>query len=292
MALIRTLDEAAALVPDGATLATTGQTEMAPMAFGRALVRRGVRDLDIVVVPTGGGILVDMLIGAGCVRSLEFAQMAMGEYGQCPNFRRRVQEGRLVVRDHVCSAILGALRAGGMGIPFMPARGIIGTDYLRVRPDFAVTANPFGAPDDERIVLVPAIRPDIGVFHAFAADRHGNALVDASQNIQILAAACRRVIVTAERLVDGDLALEPRTLPLVSGLYVDTVVPAPRGAHPTGAPGLYEPDDRAIRDYLAAARSDAAFAAYLDELVRRPGSEDAYLQRVGVAAPQPAATPL
>ncbi|MFN8556261.1 MAG: CoA-transferase [Dehalococcoidia bacterium] len=285
MARVCTLDEAAALVPNGATFATTGQVEMSPVAFARALIRRGLRDLDVVVVPTGGGLIVDLLIGAGSVRSVEFAQMAMGEYGMCPNFRRAVQAGAIRVRDHVCSALLSALQAGGMGIPFIPARGIIGTDYLRARPDFTVMDNPYGGPDDERIVLVPAIRPDVGVFHAFAVDRFGNALVESSQNIQILAAACRFVVATAERVVEYDLTEEPRTLPLVSGLHVDAVVPAPRGAHPTSVAGLYDRDDAHVRRYLAAARSDETFAAYLDEFVRAPGGEATYQERVGLAVP-------
>jgi glutaconate CoA-transferase subunit A len=282
MAHIRDLDGAAALVPDGACLAITGQVEMAPVAFARALARRGVRDLDVVVVPTGGGIAVDLLIGAGCVRSVECAQMAMGEYGACPNFRRFVQEGRLTVRDHVCSALLGALQAAGMGLPFMPARGVIGTDYLRVRPDFRVIENPYGGPDDARIVIVPAIRPDVGVFHAYVADRYGNVLVEPQQNIQLLAAASRFVIATAERVVDEDLTETPRTLPLVSGLHVDVVVPVPRGAHPTGVPGLYPPDEAHIRRYLAAASTQEGFAAYLDEFVYAPGGEETYARRVGL----------
>jgi len=284
VARIQDLESAAALVPDGVRLAVTGQVEMAPVAFARALVRRGVRDLDVVVVPTGGGIAVDLLIGAGCVRSVECAQMAMGEYGACPIFRRFVQEGRLTVRDHVCSALLGALQAAGMGLPFMPARGIIGTDYLRVRPDFKVIENPYGGPGDERIVLVPAIAPDVGVFHAYAADRFGNVLVEPQQNIQLLAAASRLVIATAEQVVDHNLAETPRTLPLVSGLHVDVVVPAPHGAHPTGVPGLYPPDEAHLRCYLAAAATDDGFATYLDEFVHRPDGEVGYARRVGLLA--------
>jgi len=284
VAPIYDLDRAASLVPDGARLVITGQVELAPVAFARALARRGARALGAGAVPTGGGIAVDLLIGAGCVRSVECAQMAMGEYGACPNFRRFVQDGRLLVRDHVCSALLGALQAAGMGLPFMPARGIIGTDYLRVRPDFRVIDNPYGGPDDAHIVIVPAIRPDVGVFHAYAADRHGNVLVEPQQNIQLLAAASRLEIATAARVVAEDLTETPRTLPLVSGLHIDVVVPAPRGAHPTGVPGLYPADEAHIRHYLAAAAADDSFAAYLDAFVRAPGGEEAYARRVGLLA--------
>ena len=93
------LAEAAAVVKDGDYVAIAGNMEMAPMAFVRALARRGARTLRLVTVPTGG-INVDLLIGAGAVASVEFAQMTFGEHGLAPNFRRRVQEGRLATYDH------------------------------------------------------------------------------------------------------------------------------------------------------------------------------------------------
>src|SRR5579875_1890970 len=199
MAEILTLDDAAALVRNGMSVAITGQTEMAPAAFARALVRNGVRDLDLIVVPTGGGYAVDLLLGAGCARSVEFAQIAFGEYGLCPSFRRLAQEGRIVTRDHVCNALLSALQAAAMGIPFIPVRGLIGTDYLRVRPDFKVVPNPYGVENDR----------DIGFFHGDKADRDGNVLVDPAQNCALLAQAATVAIATVEEIVDENLLDTP-----------------------------------------------------------------------------------
>lgn len=93
------LAEAAAMVKDGDDVAIAGNMEMAPMAFVRELARRGVKGLRLVTVPTGG-INVDLLVGAGALASVEFAQVSLGEYGMAPNFRRWVQEGRLTTRDH------------------------------------------------------------------------------------------------------------------------------------------------------------------------------------------------
>jgi glutaconate CoA-transferase subunit A len=175
-----------------------------------------------------------------------------------------------------------------MGLPFMPARGIIGTDYQRVRPDFTVIENPYGGPQDREIALVPALTPGVAVFHAVAADRQGNALVEPQQNVALFAAASRLVICTAERIVEGDLTAAPRTLPLVSGLHVSVVVEAPGGAHPTGATGLYPADAEHIRHYLAAARTEEGFATYLREFVLEPPALTDYLERVGMERLGPA----
>jgi glutaconate CoA-transferase subunit A len=94
------LADAAAMVHDGDYVCIAGNMEMAPMAFVRELVRRGAKDLRVVAMPTGG-INLDLLVGVGALASLEFAQMSMGEYGLAPNFRRAVEAGRLVTRDHI-----------------------------------------------------------------------------------------------------------------------------------------------------------------------------------------------
>jgi glutaconate CoA-transferase subunit A len=68
------------------------------MALVRALIKRGVRDLHLITVPSGG-LAVDMLIGAGCVRSLETSEVMLGEGGFAPHFARTVQEGVVGIQD-------------------------------------------------------------------------------------------------------------------------------------------------------------------------------------------------
>lgn len=92
---ILTIPEAAALVPDGASVGITGLT---PMALVRALIRRGARDLHLVGVPTGG-LATDMLIGAGCVRSLEVSGVQLGENGFAPHFSRAALDGSVAIHD-------------------------------------------------------------------------------------------------------------------------------------------------------------------------------------------------
>lgn len=86
---------AAALVPDGAAVGITG---LSPMALVRELVRRGAHDLHLIGVPTGG-LAADLLIGAGCVRSIECSGVQLGEHGFAPHFSRAVHDGSLRVYD-------------------------------------------------------------------------------------------------------------------------------------------------------------------------------------------------
>lgn len=93
------LSEAVSAVPSGSKVAIGGAMAMSPMAAVREMVRQGKADLDLVAVPIGG-INVDMMVGAGCVRTVESPQISLGEYGMAPNFRRAVEAGRIRPREH------------------------------------------------------------------------------------------------------------------------------------------------------------------------------------------------
>ena len=147
----------------------------------------------------------------------------------------------------------------------MPVRGLVGSDSLRVRSDFKVLRNPYGNDD---IVVVPAIVPDVAVFHAFRADRSGNVLADRNQDNWLLAQSARTVVVTVEELVaDGGLVTGSFD-PVVSAIHITAIVHAPGGAHPTACPGYYDSDPAHLREYLSSARDDTSFATYLDRYVR------------------------
>src|ERR1700736_3905226 len=82
------LAEAAALIPSGATLGLGGlMLRRHPMALIRELIRQGVHDLTLQTWV--GGIDVDLLVGAGCVKRIEAAYEGVGPLGTAPNVRRR-----------------------------------------------------------------------------------------------------------------------------------------------------------------------------------------------------------
>ncbi len=94
-ARILDLASAVALVPDGASV---GIPAPPPMALVRALIRRGAHDLHLIGVPAGG-LALDLLIGAGCVRSVEASAVHLGEYGFAPHFSRAVEAGAITLYD-------------------------------------------------------------------------------------------------------------------------------------------------------------------------------------------------
>lgn len=169
-----------------------------------------------------------------------------------------------------------------MNIPFVPVRGLLCTDYMKVRPDFRVLVNPYDPL--ENIALVPAIAPDVAVFHGIRGDRHGNVITSGVLDAKLIAQASRRAVATVEEISEGDLTREPHTGVLVPGIHVSAVVHAPRGAHPTAFEGRYPMDAEHVREYIKAAESDAAFAAWLERYVYEVPDHAAYLERVGLAA--------
>ena len=167
-----------------------------------------------------------------------------------------------------------------MNVPFVPVRGLLGTDYMRIRPDFLQIANPYNP--DEDIALVPALAPDVAVFHGFRGDRFGNVVTTGAADAKLIAQAARRVIATVEEVVEGSLADEPHTGALVPAIHLSAVVHAPRGAHPTSCAGHYRDDADHIRAYMRAAGAESTFRAYLEHYVLGTRDHAEYLERVAL----------
>lgn len=265
------LDALAAAIPDGAAVAIPADTYGVAMAATRVLVKRRPRRLQLVCVPTSG-IQADVLIGAGCAAQIETSAVSLGEHGTAPRFAAAVREGGLRVLDATCPAIHAGLQASQKGLPFLPIRGILGSDLLAQRTDWKVIDNPF-APGD-RIVAVRAIKPDIALFHAPCADRRGNVLVARSRDLVTMAQASRETFVTVEALADGDLLADRERSPgVIPAVYVTRIAVAPRGAWPFGLPGRYDADADALARYARAAKTSDGFGAWLDDwLAREPAA--------------------
>jgi glutaconate CoA-transferase, subunit A len=172
--IAHTLDEALAPITDGCMLAVPRESSGAAMAATRALVRRGVKRLHLITLPTSS-LQADLLIGAGCVETLDTSGVSLGEFGPAPRFSSATISGAVHVRDATCPALHAQFQAAEKGVPFMPLRGLIGSDVLAHRPDWKIFDNPFG--NDDPIVLLPALKPDVVLFHAALADRTGNVFI-------------------------------------------------------------------------------------------------------------------
>ena len=232
------------------------------MAMTAPIIARNTRDLDLVCVPTGG-LQVDQLIGAGLVRSVETSAVSLGEAGGAPRFNAAVRDGSIALKDATCPAIHAGLMAAQKGSPFMPMRGLIGSDLLRHRSDWRVIDNPM-ADGGDPIVLIPAIKPDVTLFHAPMADRFGNVWIGRRRELAAMAYASAVTLVTVERVVDENLlADEMSAAGVLPALYVTEVALAPKGAWPYGLWGEYPTDTTEILRYARAARSAEGFADYM-----------------------------
>ena len=264
-AMVRNLDDALAPIADGCVLAVARESSGVAMAATRALIRRGVRRLTLIALPTSS-LQADLLIGAGCVETLETSAVSLGEFGPAPRFTAAILNGSIRMKDATCQALHAAFQAAEKGVPFMPLRGILGTDVLKHRPDWKVIDNPFGNGDP--IVLLPAIRPDVALMHAPIADRLGNVCVGRQRELITMAHAAEKTVVTVERLHDGNLLDDPTlaagTLP---GFYVGAIALAPRGASPLPLQEHYGWDAGHLKEYARLAATDEGFAEYLDRYV-------------------------
>jgi len=257
-----TLDDIAAAVHDGCTLAIPVDYAGVAMALTAPLIRRAPRNLHLVCVPTGG-MQADLLIGAGLVGTVETSAVSLGEAGGAPCFNRAVRAGSIRLRESTCPAVHAGLLAAQKGVPFVPMRGLIGSDVAANRPDWRVIQNPF-ADSADPIVAIPAIHPDVAIFHAPLADRDGNVWIGRRRELAAMAYASRRTFVTVETIIAESL-FEDETVAagVLPALYVEAVVQVPNGARPYGLWGKYPPQTDTVIRYARAARTPEGFEAYL-----------------------------
>ena len=263
---IVSLDALARLIPDGASVAIPPDYSGCAMSAVKALIRHGAKRLHLIGVPSGG-FQADWLIGAGCVASVEAAALTLGEFGVPPRFAAAIKAGTVKMLDATCPAIHAGLQAAEKGTPFIPLRGILGSDLLKYRPDWQVIDNPLSDSPDP-IVLIPAIKPDVALFHARAADRHGNVWIGVRRELMLMAHAARQTLVTVERIEDADyLADDAMAAGTIPALYISGIAEVPHGAHPVGVPGAYAQDEAALTAYVEAAQTEEGFRRWLNETV-------------------------
>jgi glutaconate CoA-transferase subunit A len=258
------LEQAAALVPDGARIAFGGGGAMMrrPMSFAGELARRGVRDLDVLHML--GGIETDLLIGAGCVRSTNCAYLGLLEHGQAPNFQRAASNGKLKVHEYSEFMYIASLRAADLGLPFIPWKTPWGSQIVE-ELDLRTVKDPYS---DLELLAVPAARIDVAVLHVDRADASGYVEAPAEPDLiwdydYLVGRIATTTIVCAEEI--GPPA-DPSRVALVAR-EVAHVVHTPGGAWPTGSHPRYQPDiEHITKVYLPAARAGSeAFRVYLEQ---------------------------
>ena len=277
------LDEAAGLVPDGASIGIGGSTlSRTPLAMVWALIRAGRRDLVCARgISSSEG---ELLFASGASQHLITSWFSLGiVWGVSRIMRIYTETGRARFEEWSHLAMGLRFRAGAMGLPFLPMRSMLGSDVLTQLPDARVIDCPFTG---EKLVLVPALNPDFALIHVQRCDAYGNAQIDGLAFMDLdLALAANRVILTTERIVSNDQIRRRPDQTKIPFLAVDAVVEVPFGCAPHECYGAYEPLFDHLNHYAAALKPDAeqGIRDYLARYFFEPASWTDYLDRIGLA---------
>ena len=276
------LEAAAALVKDGETVGIGGSTlSRTPMAMIWALIRAGRKYLTCArgITSSEGDWLY---ASAACERMVTswFSQGIV--WGVSKVMRHHVETGRARFDEWSHMAMGMRFRAGAMGVPFLPMRSMLGSDVVRLRPEVREMDCPFTG---DKLLLVPALNPDVALIHVQRCDAYGNAQMDGLQFLDIdLAMAANRVILTTERIVSNDHIRRTPDATRNPFFTVEPVVEEPMGCAPHECCGMYEPFFTQLDAYAARTSKDPGKGCreYLEEFYSGPKSWACYLAKIGM----------
>jgi glutaconate CoA-transferase subunit A len=280
---VKTLPEAAMLINDGDTITFSGiSISDHPVALAHELIRQRKRNLEIA--GSAAWYVNNLLIGAGCVDKMIIIADSTEIGGVAPALRRAVEKGCLTVEDYSFYAIACRFMASAIGVPFLPTKSMLGSDMLRNNwleegKKFLIMECPFSG---ERVVLVPALKPDVAVIHAQYADEDGNVqILGPTGLIDEQARASSKVIVTVEKIVSKVFTRNRPELTIIPSFIVDAIVEVPYGAHPTSLYDYYDYDIDHLKYSYDQSRDEDKFKRYLDEFVFEVENHLGYLERIG-----------
>ncbi len=218
-----------------------------PISACREIIKQNIKDLSLCTFV--GGIEVDMLIAGGCVSEVRSCFVGMEIFGMAPHFRKAVESGSIKISEESEASIALGLRASYLKVPFMPLKGLIGTDMPKVRNDIKQIEDPLGS--GTQVMAVPKIDLDVAIIHVPYADEFGNGNIAGAVWMDAdMGKTAKKTIITCEKLVETE---DIRYLSGKAQLPLQTtsaVVKVPFGAHPTSCYPIYTFDPRHIQCYL------------------------------------------
>jgi glutaconate CoA-transferase, subunit A len=276
-------DAVAQHIPSGAMVLLGAQMEqMIPFAVGHELIRQGRRDL--ALVGPISDILFDQMIGAGCASKVMAAWVGNVSAGIAYCLRRAAEQGiprRVDVTDYSNFTFALALHSGALGVPFLPTYSTLGSDLLKKNGNLREFISPV---NEDKLVAVRALRPDVAVLHVQRADDLGNAHSWGSLGVAVDGArAARKVIIIAEEIVAPEVIASDPNRTLVPGFLVAAVVHEPGGAHPSPVQGYYGRDHAFFAEYHEQSRKLEDFEKWLEHWVVRTADRREYMKQLGTA---------
>ncbi|MCC7358600.1 MAG: CoA transferase subunit A [Anaerolineales bacterium] len=281
MSKLTSLAEAvAAHVHDGDLVYAAGFTHLIPFAAGHEIIRQGRRRLTLARATPD--ILYDQMVAAGCAEKLVFSYSGNPGVGSLRVLRAEIEAGRLAIEEYSHFAMITRLTAGAGGLPFLPMRPTGADDLARANPQYRVITDPYSG---QPLTAVPALTPDVTLLHAQRADHHGNTQIWGILGEQREAAfAAKRVIVTAEEIVDEAVIRSDPNRTILPALRVSAVCHVPHAAHPSYTQGYYDRDNAFYLEWDQRSATPESVQTWLEEWVYGVGDREAYWQKLGPEA--------
>src|SRR5215510_1177208 len=278
MSKLTTLSDAISKnVNDGDVVYAAGFTHLIPFAAGHEMIRLKKRDL--VLARATPDLIYDMMVAGGCARKVIFSYMGNPGVGSLRIVRTALEQGKLEWEEYSHFGMITRLQAGASGLPFLPMNQTGTADLEQANPNIKRIPDPYGGKD---VIVVPALNPDVAIVHAQRADANGNAHLWGIIGEQKEAAfAAKRVILTAEEIVDEAVIRSDPNRTMIPGIVVNAVCHVPHACHPSYAQGYYDRDNEFYLQWDKLSESPASVKSYLDEWVYGVKDRDEYWRKLG-----------
>jgi glutaconate CoA-transferase subunit A len=198
--------------------------------------------------------------------------------GLSPHARRVLESGQVAFTEWTNYALAVRFKAAAMGLPFLPARSMLGTDTFRHSGARVITCPFTGV----KLTALPALYPDVAAIHVHEADRFGNCRLHGTSVADLdLARAAKRLIITCERLIPNDEIRSDPSRTVIPFYCVDAVCEVPYGSYPGNMPYEYFSDEEHLRKWLEVEKDPDVFKRFLEEYIYGVRDFTEYLERCG-----------
>lgn len=264
-------------VNDGDVVYAAGFTHLIPFAAGHEIIRQGKKNLTLARATPD--LIYDQMVAAGCAKKVIFSYMGNPGVGSLRIVRGAIERGELEWEEYSHFGMITRLQAGAAGLPFLPMNQTGATDLEGANPNIKRIPDPFGGKD---VIVVPALNPDVAIVHVQRADKHGNAHLWGIIGEQKEAAfAAKKVILTAEEIVDESVIRSDPNRTMIPGIIVSAVCHVPFASHPSYSQGYYDRDNEFYLAWDKISESKESVQTYLNEWVYGVKDRNAYWKKLG-----------
>jgi glutaconate CoA-transferase subunit A len=264
-------------VHDGDVVYAAGFTHLIPFAAGHEIIRQ--RKKDLTLARATPDLIYDQLVAAGCAKKIIFSYSGNPGVGSLRIIRQEMEAGRLAYEEYSHFAMITRVAAGASGLPFLPMRPTGGEDLAKANPQYQKVQCPYTGVE---LVTVPALNPDVAIIHAQRADAHGNTQIWGIVGEQKeVAFASKKVIVTAEEIVDEAVIRSDPNRTLIPDFIVSAVCHVPHCAHPSYTQGYYDRDNKFYLEWDKISESRETVDVWLNEWVYSLKDHAEYWDKLG-----------